>query len=241
MSAGPLGTIDCEAYISERKELDVAGTAEAFDKNYWERHWQQAHDAAPEDPKVIAPNPHLTRETSGLAPGTALDAGCGTGAEATWLASHGWQVTGADISAAALAQATERAARESVSDRVTWVEADLTSWEPEGRFDLVTTHYAHPAMPQLAFYERISEWVAPGGALLIIGHLHDPASTGHGHHPPAEATVTLADITGCLDPGAWSIDSAGEHSRKLLGPGGRPFPLQDVVVRATRLVAEANV
>ena len=96
-------------------------------------------------------------------------------------------------------------------------------------------------MPELAFYERISEWVAPGGALLIIGHLHDPASTGHRHHPPTEATVTLADITGCLDPGAWSIDSAGEHTRELLGPGGRPFSLQDVVVRATRLVAEANV
>jgi hypothetical protein len=24
------------------------------------------------------------------------------------------------------------------------------------RFDLVTTHYAQPAMPQLAFYDRIS-------------------------------------------------------------------------------------
>ena len=82
---------------------------------------------------------------------------------------------------------------------MTWVEADLTSWEPERRFDLVTTHYAHPAMPQLAFDERISEWVAPGGTLLIIGHLHDPASTGHGHHPPAEATVRSR-----TSPGAWT-------------------------------------
>ena len=42
-------------------------------------------------------------------PGTALDAGCGEGAEATWLASRGWDVTAADISAEALARAAARA------------------------------------------------------------------------------------------------------------------------------------
>jgi len=121
-----------------------------------------------------------------------------------------------------------------VSHRVTWVEADLTSWEPGRRFGLVTTNYAHPAMPQLAFYERISEWVAPGGTLLIIGHLYRPAPTGHGHHPPAEATATLADITRSLDSAAWSIKNAEEITRTLLGPGGRAIPLHDVVVQATR-------
>ena len=81
----------------------------SFDKDYWERHWEQAPDAALEDAESSAPNPHLIRAASGLEPSTALDAGCGTGTEATWLAAHGWQVTGADISGAALAQASERA------------------------------------------------------------------------------------------------------------------------------------
>jgi hypothetical protein len=56
------------------------------------------------------------------------------------------------------------------------VEADLTSWEPGRQFELVATSYAHPAMPQLAFYARISGWVAPAGRLLIVGHLreHEP-------------------------------------------------------------------
>ena len=212
----------------------MAERAETFDQDYWERHWKEAPGGAAADSDGMAPNPHLTRETSGLAPGTALDAGCGTGAEAAWLAVHGWQVTGADISATALARAAGRAAEMNVSGSVTWIEADLTSWEPGRRFDLVTTNYAHPAMPQLAFYERIAEWVAPGGTLLIVGHLHDPASPGHGHHPPAEATVTLADITGTLAPGAWSIETAQELSRTLRGPGGRAVTLQDAVVRATR-------
>ena len=206
----------------------------SFDKDYWERHWEQAHDAAPEDAGSSAPNPHLVRAASGLEPGTALDAGCGTGVEATWLAAHGWLVTGTDISGAALAQASERADRQSVSGRVTWVEADLTSWEPGRRFGLVTTNYAHPAMPQLAFYERISEWVAPGGTLLIIGHLQRAATAGHGHHPPAEASATLADITRSLDSPVWSIESAEEITRTLRGADGRAFPLHDVVVQATR-------
>jgi SAM-dependent methyltransferase len=177
-----------------------------------------ARGAAQADSGGVAPNPHLVRETSGLAPGRALDAGCGTGAEATWLAARGWQVTGADISGAALAQAAERAEGQSVPGKVTWVEAGLTSWSPGGRLDLVTTHYAHPSMPQLAFYERISDWVAPGGTLLMVGHLHSPDSPGHGHRPPPEATVTLAEITGGLDTAVWNVTSAEETTRTLPEP-----------------------
>jgi SAM-dependent methyltransferase len=208
-----------------------------FDKDYWEQHWNDALTR----PKVSggsasSPNPHLVRETSGLVPGTALDAGCGEGAEATWLASQGWRVTAADISSEALARATEHAGDVPVR----WVEADLSTWEPGAQFDLVTTHYAHPAMPQLEFYDRISGWVAPGGTLLVVGHLHTPDTTGHGHghghgHGPAEgASVTLADVTARLDVELWEIVSADEHARTTTRPGGEQASLSDVVVRAMR-------
>ncbi|WP_346054592.1 MULTISPECIES: class I SAM-dependent methyltransferase [Amycolatopsis] len=187
----------------------------AFDKEYWERHWHDSHFEHP-------PNPYLATETGDLAPGTALDAGCGTGAEAVWLAAHGWQVTAADISAAALARAAERATDGDVAERVRLVEADLCDWQPEQRFDLVTTHYAHPAMPQLEFYDRIADWVAPGGTLLIVGHRH-------GHDSPAEASVTAEAITARLDEAAWHIVTAEEHRRALAGT-----TLHDVVVRARK-------
>jgi SAM-dependent methyltransferase len=211
-----------------------------FEKDYWEQHWDDAHG----DPES-APNPYLVQETSDLAPGTALDAGCGTGSEAIWLAEHGWRVVAADISATALECAAARAVQASVSDSVTWVEADLTTWEPNGRFDLVVTNYAHPAIPQLAFYQRIADWVAPRGSLLIVGHSHASDPSGHHHdhdsaaggpsggHPPAEATVTLADITGVLDSEVWRIDTGEELTRTLAG--GPTARLHDVVVRATRL------
>jgi SAM-dependent methyltransferase len=204
-----------------------------FDKDYWEQHWLRAPRTGPAAGHGSAPHPYLARETSGLAPGTALDAGCGTGSEAIWLARSGWQVVAADISPEALVRAAARATDGGVSERVRWVEADLTVWAPETRFDLVTTHYAHPAMPQLAFYQRISAWVAPGGTLLIVGHLHTSGAAPHGHHPPAEASVTLAGITAGLDRTRWEINTAEQAVRTVAGPGGA-IPLHDVVVRATR-------
>lgn len=214
-----------------------------FNKDYWESHWQQARGRGARH--EVAPNPYLATETSGLVPGTALDAGCGEGAEAIWLASQGWQVTAADISTEALARAAERSTKSASPNQVQWVEADLSAWEPSRDFDLVTTHYAHPAMPQLAFYARLAAWVAPGGTLLIVGHLHTPDTAshehghpdghGHGHgHPPEAASVTAASITAGLDAAVWDVVTADEHVPTLGNRAGREVTLHDVVVRATR-------
>ncbi|MEV6412318.1 class I SAM-dependent methyltransferase [Kribbella sp. NPDC051718] len=204
-----------------------------FGKDYWNQHWQPTTTAMERNP----PNPYLVDATANLTPGTALDAGCGAGAEAIWLASQGWQVTAADISRTALDKAIHHAA----GLPITWLEADLTVWTPDTQYDLVTTHYAHPTIPQLAFYHRLSTWVAPGGTLLLVGHLHTPHSdpehehgghghSGRGHQPPAEASVGLADITAGLDDAKWEIVAAGEHTRTI---PGRSADLRDVVVQAT--------
>ncbi|HWD06225.1 MAG TPA: class I SAM-dependent methyltransferase [Amycolatopsis sp.] len=183
-----------------------------FDKDYWERHWRQRSGG------VADPNPHVVRETAELVAGTALDAGCGAGTEARWLARRGWQVTAADISAAALARANG-------AEDVRWVEADLATWDPGRTFDLVLTCYAHPAMPQLRFYDRLAGWVAPGGTLLIVGH-----RSGDQH--PEEATATASAVAARLDSATWTIVTAEEPSRTVHGgPAGK---LHDVVVRATR-------
>ncbi len=215
--------------------------AQELDKDYWESHWEEAQ--ADGGGGEIAPNPYLVRETSSLVPGTALDAGCGEGAEAIWLAAQGWQVTAADISTEALSRASDRATRDGVAPEcVQWVEADLSVWEPGRQFDLVTTHYAHPAIAQLAFYDRIADWVAPGGTLLIVGHRHTPGTPAHGHsheqhdhgHPPEEVSVTAARITAGLDAAQWDVVTADEPVRTLTNRAGRDVELHDVVVRATR-------
>ena len=223
-----------------------------FDKDYWDQHWDQRRDQAHEPAVTVGDegtvNPYLSREVADLEPGTALDAGCGTGAEAIWLAQRGWRVSAVDISATALAAAATLAAGLPVAHPVTWLQADLTAWAPAERFDLVITNYAHPAMPQLAFYDRIADWVAPRGTLLIVGHLHQPDASGHGHEhghpdghgdqhgspPPAQATVTLAELSARLDPAVWQVHTIEEHLRTRTGPDGRAVSLRDVVVRATR-------
>lgn len=221
---------------------------DTFDQEFWEAHWANAADRDHE--RELLPNPYLVREVGDLAPGSALDAGCGEGAEAIWLAANGWQVTAADISASALDRARRRAGHGDRAGSIEWVEADLGAWEPDRRFDLVTTHYAHPAVGQLAFYERLAEWVAPGGTLLIVGHLNtDDHGHDHGvdhdgdadrHHdggpPPARVQVTAASVTELLDPSVWDVITAAEVSRTLRGGPGRTVELHDVVVRATRRV-----
>jgi cyclopropane fatty-acyl-phospholipid synthase-like methyltransferase len=207
----------------------------SFDKTYWDQIWQGDRAASM---GASSTNPHLIREISDLKPGTALEAGCGAGAEAIWLAQQGWRVTAADVTADALAIAAERAAAVGVVDQVTWVEADLSSWEPGTQYDLVTTHYAHPAMPQLEFYERIASWVAPAGTLLVVGHLHQDYGAAHGHGgddgPPASASATAAGITQLLDPTVWDVVTAQESRRTLPGSNSHAKTIHDVVVRASR-------
>jgi SAM-dependent methyltransferase len=215
------------------RRLKETPVTHAFDNDYWDQIWQGNRGASMGSSQ---PNPHLMHEVSDLLPGTALDAGCGGGAEAIWLAARGWHVTAADIATAALDRAAERAKAIGVAGRVRWVQADLTAWVPDTRYDLVTTHYAHSAMAQLEFYDRIAAWVAPGGTLLIVGHLHrDDGGDGHGHGgPPASASATAPAITARLDPNLWDVVTAHESHRTVPGSGRDGATLHDVVVRATR-------
>ena len=208
------------------------GIAQEFSKEYWEGQWRPD---APSRNRRLPVNPYLSDETAHLPVGTVLDAGCGTGTEALWLAEKGWDVTAADISATALAEARARAAAAGEGERVDWVETDLSQWEPARTWDLVITNYAHAQIGQLPFYRRIASWVAPGGTLLIVGHLHGHhRDDQHGHDHPEGATATLEGITNLFGAPQWRIDSAYEHTRTVR-PGASPVQLRDVIVRVRRL------
>ena len=98
-----------------------------------------------------SPNPHLVAHVATLFPRTALDVGCGEGADTIWLASLGWHVTAIDVSTVALDRAAEQAAAAGrrVADRITWQHADVLSWDfmkPRRQFDLVgAIHAPSPA------------------------------------------------------------------------------------------------
>jgi ubiquinone/menaquinone biosynthesis C-methylase UbiE len=66
------------------------------------------------------PDEHLSGviEAYSIKPGKALEIGCGTGTNSIWLAQHGFEVTGMDISQTAIAKAKEKAAAAGVNCRL---------------------------------------------------------------------------------------------------------------------------
>ena len=87
-------------------------SAAAYDQRFWEERWSEA--LREHGPRIAQrpPNEYLTATVAELTPGRALDAGCGNGSEALWLATRGWRVTAVDFSATALANG--RSTREAL-------------------------------------------------------------------------------------------------------------------------------
>ena len=115
-------------------------------------------------------NGRLVAEVADLAPGSALDVGCGEGADAIWLAGEGWTVTAIDISDVALRRAREAAAQAGAA--VEWICGDaLQVVLPTGSFDLLSMQY--PALPKAAgegAVHALLDTVRPGGLLLAVYH-----------------------------------------------------------------------
>ena len=118
------------------------------------------------------PNARLVEETSALAPGTALDAGCGEGADAIWLAERGWYVTAIDIASTALDRARAVDVLPRVAERIVWQQGDLiANPPPPAAFDLVTSHFMQLAPDAFATLVRgLAAAVKPAGTLLVVGH-----------------------------------------------------------------------
>ncbi|GAA0797687.1 methyltransferase domain-containing protein [Spirilliplanes yamanashiensis] len=178
------------------------------------------------------PNPQLVTEAADLPPGAALDVGCGEGADAIWLAGHGWKVTAVDFSAVALARAAEHAGDAPIE----WVQADLRRWEPPARaYQLVSAQFMHlPGDDRRALFARLAEAVAPGGTLLIVGHHpSDLRTSAHRMNFP-DMMFTAEEVAAALDPGQWQVEAAETRPRDVTGHDGEPTTVHDAVLRARR-------
>jgi SAM-dependent methyltransferase len=179
------------------------------------------------------PNGRLIAEVTGLAPGRALDVGCGEGADAIWLASNGWTVTAIDVSAVALSRARQVA--ELAGATVEWVAGDVLELAlPAGSFDLVSLQY--PALLKAAgdhAVRRLLDAVRPGGLLLAVYHDLDDA---HVEHMRSEG-IDPDDYIGVDDLALIVGDEFGVE-RYAVEPRVDPPPgtqhIADVVLRARR-------
>lgn len=185
-------------------------------------------------------NPTLSDSLEGVAKGTALEVGCGEGADALWLAEEGFDVTAVDASPAALARGErERVSRVSRDHRpriIRWIASDVLEDDlptPPEQYDLVTAHFVHlPQEERDTLWAKLVDAVAPGGTLLIVGHSQDDVTAGV-RRPPMEFMFEGSDVLSFI-PSGWSSRSAELRKRTQSGPAGKTYTVQDVVVRATR-------
>lgn len=211
--------------------------AEDFANHFTQEFWDDRYGSA-EQVWSGQPNAQLVAQAGGLPPGEALDAGCGEGADAIWLASRGWTVTGVDVSPVGLERAARRAAAEGeqVAGRITWRRADLLTWAPEpARFDLVTAAYMHlPREAFESFQRRLADAVRPGGTLLMITHHPDDLHANVGRTGDARMFPSAGELAAALDPADWKIVVASSFPRSATDLDGQPTHVRDVVLRASR-------
>jgi SAM-dependent methyltransferase len=183
-------------------------------------------------------NPTFADVVGGLAPGRALDLGCGEGGDVIWLAAHGWQATGVDVSPTAVARAARAALDAGLGvDRARFVAHDLSDWRSDARYELVCASFFHSPVdfPRTEVLRRAAALVAPGGHLLVVSHAAFPPwsdAQAHGDHvflSPDEERAELA-----LDPASWTVVLAETRQRPAIGPEGQQAVLDDGVLLLRR-------
>ncbi len=205
-----------------------------FSREFWDTRYRSRSELWSGQP-----NPQLVAHASELGPGTALDVGCGEGADAIWLAERGWHVTALDVSPVALGRGAKRAAEigADVAQRIDWLHEDLLTWTglEAASYDLVSAQFVHlPKEPRDALFRLLAASVAPGGTLLIVGHDASDLQTTVGRPPLPELFFTASEVAASLDPAQWDVVVADARPRMTTDPQGRTIRIHDAVLSARR-------
>lgn len=126
--------------------------------------------------------PELMEFIENHSPGRALDLGCGTGTNVITLAQHGWQVTGVDFAATAIAQAKKKARQAGLA--VDLRVEDVTRLNGiAGPFDLILDmgcfhNLSGDAVRQYA--QNLDRLLANSGTFLLYGFFRDPRDSNPG-------------------------------------------------------------
>ncbi|HKI85746.1 MAG TPA: methyltransferase domain-containing protein [Thermoanaerobaculia bacterium] len=184
-----------------------------------QRDWNEtyASDDLPWD--TGRPDPHLVElVTSGEVPaGRALEIGCGTGTNALWLASRGFEVVAVDVAPRAVERARAKAA-DSKGEVGFEVANVLTDPLPAGPFDFVfdrgCLHLFDEAAERARFAARVAEALSPKGLWAsLVGSTEGPARD---YGPPRRSAREIATA---IEPSLEILElKAVQFDAKLPGP-----------------------
>ncbi|NTU62610.1 MAG: class I SAM-dependent methyltransferase [Chloroflexi bacterium] len=133
-----------------------------------------------------------------------LELGCGTGRVLLPLARSGHTITGLDLAVPMLehCRANLQAESPEVRDRVTLLEADMTSFDLDRRFAQIycafgTFHHLRTVEQQLACLEHCRRHLLPHGQLILDLINPDPAPASVNSDAPVagEAAANIVDWT----------------------------------------------
>ena len=203
-----------------------------FGAEFWDERYRSAQRIWSGNP-----NPQLVAEVAGRPPGRALDAGCGEGADAIWLARAGWTVVAADISGVALERAAQHArdTDPAAAARIEWRQADLLVQPPEpGSYDLVSAQFIQlPPDQRTRLFTGLAAAVTCGGTLLVVGHHPSDLATGVPRPPMPELFYSPDEVAGLLDD-SWVVTVSEARPRPGTTPDGAEVTVHDTVLAATR-------
>jgi len=197
-----------------------------MDRHDWDRRYAESGLLW-----TAEPNRFLVAEAAELAPGRALDLACGEGRNGSWLALHGWQVTGVDFSEVAIGKARQRAEAQGVEGD--WIVADLLDYEPPASaFDLVLLFYLQvPPDERTRIVRTACATLAPGGTFLLVGH--DRRNIDDGYGGPSDPTVLYTPEEVVADLVGLDVERAEVVERPVETEDGERVAL-DALVRARR-------
>jgi 2-polyprenyl-3-methyl-5-hydroxy-6-metoxy-1,4-benzoquinol methylase len=99
--------------------------------------------------------------------GDVLELACGPGSFTAELLRHAHTLTAVD----AASEMLELAARKAGEERVTFIQADLFSWEPDRRYDVVFFGFwlSHVPLERFdAFWSLVAQALKPGGRVAFV-------------------------------------------------------------------------
>jgi tellurite methyltransferase len=153
-------------------------------------HWNERYTKRP---WPIDPSPWLVNNAELFTtPGRALDVAGGTGRNAIWLASRGWDVTITDVSDIAIERAAARA--RSCDVTLTTLEIDLAKSDlPGGPWDAIMVfHYLDRAL-----FSVFPTLLGPGG--IVIGSLATVTNLECNERPPLPHLLEEGELPGLID------------------------------------------
>jgi trans-aconitate methyltransferase len=148
---------------------------EAMDDSSRQHHWEKVYTTKGEAEvswfqETPAPSLELIELVGAMQNSAVIDIGGGASRLVDSLVSRGYEdVTVLDVSAAALASARSRIGDKA--NRVTWITADVTIWEPSRSYDVwhdrAAFHFLTEPNDQAAYVARLRRALRVGGHAII--------------------------------------------------------------------------